>query len=42
MNITCESCGGKNSLPKGKTSMFCSFCGTNIEAPTKQTKTKIR
>jgi uncharacterized protein YjbI with pentapeptide repeats len=41
MNITCENCGGKNTLPKGKTSMFCAFCGTNIEAPTKQTKTKV-
>jgi len=40
MNITCENCGGKNTLPKGKTSMFCAFCGTNIEAPTIQTKTK--
>jgi uncharacterized protein YjbI with pentapeptide repeats len=37
MNITCNNCGGKNSLPKGKTSMFCAFCGTNIEAPIKQT-----
>jgi uncharacterized protein YjbI with pentapeptide repeats len=40
MNLTCEKCGGKNSLPKGKTSMFCAFCGTNIEAPVKQTITK--
>ena len=31
MNITCESCGGKNTLPKGKTEMFCSFCGGHIE-----------
>ena len=31
MNLTCESCGGKNSLPKGKTEMFCAFCGGHIE-----------
>ena len=31
MNLTCESCGGKNSLPKGKTEMYCSFCGNHIE-----------
>ena len=41
MNLTCEKCGGINSLPKGKTSMFCAFCGTNIEALVKQTKTKV-
>jgi len=41
MNLTCDNCGGKNSLPKGKTSIFCTLCGTNIEAPTKQAKTKI-
>lgn len=41
MNLTCEKCGGKNTLPKGKTDMFCAFCGTNIEAPVKETKTKV-
>jgi len=38
MNITCEKCGGINSLPEGKSSMFCSFCGTNIEYVVKETK----
>lgn len=41
MNITCENCGGKNTLPKGKTTMFCAFCGTSIEAPKKEVKTKV-
>jgi len=38
MNLTCDNCGGKNTLPKGKSSMFCAFCGTNLEAPKKETK----
>lgn len=41
MNITCEKCGGNNNFPKRKTTMFCDFCGTSIEAPKKETKTKV-
>jgi uncharacterized protein YjbI with pentapeptide repeats len=40
MNLTCENCGGKNTLLKGKTSMFCSFCGTQLEATIKESKNK--
>ncbi|MDB0040625.1 hypothetical protein N9E81_00420 [Algibacter sp.] len=29
--INCDSCGGSNQLPEGKTSMFCAFCGNAIE-----------
>jgi|GEM_PF-3453993 len=29
--LNCQSCGGSNQLPEGKTSMFCSFCGNAIE-----------
>jgi len=41
MNITCEKCEGKNSFPKGKTSMFCAFCGNGLEAPLKETIAKV-
>jgi hypothetical protein len=37
MNITCEKCGGSNSLPEGRTSMFCAFCGSLIEMPIEKT-----
>ena len=43
MNLTCESCGGKNSLAKGKTEMYCSFCGNHIVVvakPIAKVKTK--
>ena len=43
MNLTCESCGGKNSLPKGKTEMYCSFCGNHIVVVVKPiTKVKTK
>jgi hypothetical protein len=29
--IKCTSCGASNQLPEGKASMFCAFCGSNIE-----------
>ena len=41
MNLTCESCGGKNSLPKGKSEMFCSFCGGHIEISQKRESVKV-
>jgi uncharacterized protein YjbI with pentapeptide repeats len=41
MNISCDKCGGKNTLPKGKTTMFCAFCGNGLEAPLKETITKV-
>lgn len=28
--LNCSSCGASNQLPEGKTSMFCSFCGSAI------------
>lgn len=29
--IKCSSCGASNQLPEGKSSMFCAFCGVQIE-----------
>jgi len=34
--IDCTSCGSKNTLPLGKNSMFCSYCGTPIERKVEQ------
>jgi hypothetical protein len=33
--INCSSCGAANQLPEGRTSMFCSFCGSSIQTPVK-------
>jgi hypothetical protein len=29
-NLTCSKCGGSNTLPEGKDSMFCAYCGDAI------------
>jgi hypothetical protein len=33
--IKCTSCGAINTLPQGKSSMFCAFCGNSIQLETK-------
>lgn len=38
MTIECGKCGGSNTLPEGKKSMFCAFCGSSIEQPIEKIK----
>jgi hypothetical protein len=38
-SINCKSCGAANQMPEGRTSMFCSFCGSSIEEVISTTST---